>query len=118
MKNRNISELTGTGDFFTDDEGAQLSTAQLTALEALLDGKTQDQAANRSEKWLWHQMNSSGMFREVFTEALNSRHKAIRMKAVQHADSALDALVSIAKDPKHKDRLKACQAILSITTRK
>ncbi|MEP3482377.1 MAG: hypothetical protein ABJZ55_24245 [Fuerstiella sp.] len=121
MQNRNFSELLGTDDLFADSEGPELTVQQLAALEALLDGKTQKQAAEaagRSEKWLWHQMNAHGRFRDVFSEVLNSRQRAIRIKALTHAESALDVLAGIAADPKHTDRLKACQAILSHTKAK
>ena len=35
------------------------------------------------------------------------------LKALQHADAALDSLAAIVADPDNKDRLKACTAILS-----
>lgn len=121
MMDRNISEHFGSLTPLAENDGPVLSTAQMSALQALLDGQTQRNAAlaaGRSEKWLWHQMNQYGTFRDVLRDAQASRQRAIKVKALKHADSAIDAIVSIASDPEHKDRLKACQTILAISTSK
>lgn len=107
----------GILDPFADEEGPELTPAQITALECLLAGQSQLSAAvsaGRSARWLWTQLHEDGNFRAAYHRAMNARQQQIQTRALRFADAALDALSRIAADYEHRDCLKANLAILKL----
>ena len=101
-------------------DGERLTPTQVRALDALMNGASQAEAAEaagKSARWLWTQLNEGGEFLNVYRQAVQSLQKQSQLTALQRARDVMDVVTSIAVDRKHKDCLKAAQLILQLHKR-
>ncbi len=118
-----VSEIFRSGELDLDDlpDAGGLGAAQISALECLLAGGSQAQAgtaANRSERWIWDQVHRDERFRTAYHAALNAKADAVRQRAIEASQIALESLTAIAADVSHKDCLRACITLLSVSQAK
>ena len=98
-------------------DGQRLTPTQVRALDALMNGASQAEAAEaagKSARWLWTQLNEGGEFLNAYRHAVQSLQKQSQLTALQRARDVMDVVTSIAVDRKHKDCLKAAQLILQL----
>ena len=101
-------------------DGQRLKPTQVRALDALMNGASQAEAAEAAGKsalWMWSQLNTGGEFLNAYRHAVQSLHKQSQLTALQRARDVMDVVTSIALDRKHKDCLKAAQLILQLNKR-
>ena len=101
-------------------DGQRLTPTQVRALDALMNGASQAdaaEAAGKSARWLWTQLNEGGEFLNAYRHAVQSLQKQSQLTALQRARDVMDVVTSIAVDRKHKDCLKAAQLILQLHKR-
>ena len=101
-------------------DGQRLTPTQVRALDALMNGASQAEAAEaagKSARWLWTQLNEGGEFLNAYRQAVQSLQKQSQLTALQRARDVMDVVTSIAVDRKHKDCLKAAQLILQLNKR-
>ena len=104
-------------------DGQRLTPTQVRALDALMNGASQAEAAEAAEaagksaRWLWTQLNKRGEFLDAYRQAVQSLQKQSQLTALQRARDVMDVVTSIALDRKHKDCLKAAQLILQLNKR-
>ncbi|MEO2029184.1 MAG: hypothetical protein ABGZ23_25195 [Fuerstiella sp.] len=101
-------------------DGQRLTPTQVRALDALMNGASQAEAAEaagKSARWLWTQMNTGGEFLNAYRQAVQSLQKQSQLTALQRSRVVMDVVTSIAVDRKHKDCLKAAQLILQLNKR-
>jgi len=101
-------------------DGQRLTPTQVRALDALMNGASQAEAAEaagKSARWLWTQLNEGGEFLNAYRHAVQSLQKQSQLTALQRARDVMDVVTSIAVDRKHKDCLKAAQLILQLHKR-
>ena len=75
------------------------------------------EAAGKSARWLWTQLNEGGEFLNAYKHAVQSLQKQSQLTALQRSRDVMDVVTSIAVDRKHKDCLKAAQLILQLNKR-
>ena len=100
--------------------GQRLTPTQVRALDALMNGASQAEAAEaagKSARWLWTQLNEGGEFLNAYRQAVQSLQKQSQLTALQRSRDVMDVVTSIAVDRKHKDCLKAAQLILQLNKR-
>ena len=98
-------------------DGQRLTPTQVRALDALMNGASQAEAAGKSARWLWTQLNSGGAFLNAYKYAVQSLQKQSHLTALQRSRDVMDVVTSIAVDRNHKDCLKAAQLILQLNKR-
>ncbi len=103
------------------DDERPLQPCQIFAINVLIAGGTQIQAATaagKSARWIWSQLNEPGAFRQAYVSAVDSMTKQLRMQALQKSTDVMETLVAIASDPENKQCLAACQMLIDVMHRR
>ncbi|MEP3479088.1 MAG: hypothetical protein ABJZ55_07570 [Fuerstiella sp.] len=120
MKKQQFSADDGIPDLFADCDGPCLSPAQLIAMDALMAGSTQAEAAEaagKSERWVWSQLNNSIGFQQPYDTALRARQLHLQTLAASRSCLIVNSLSEIASNSDHKECIKACEVLLKIASK-
>ena len=116
-------ELAEHGHFFDecDPDGLEnpLSGCQLVALNALVSGLTQVEAARlagKSARWIWGELNQPGNFRNAHQQSLKAMNQQVQRQALERVATAVDSMAKIAADTKHRGCLDACRMLIELGT--
>lgn len=114
---RNESEVFGT-DMFDPVDAGGLTVPQVNALECLLSGGSQKQAAKvsgRSVRWVWGQLHREGAFQKAYQSAIQAKASLVRQQAIDASGLAIDSLKQMASDTSPPMCLKACGILLRLS---
>lgn len=102
-----------------DERLADLTPAQLTALEVLLESRSKVKAASKANvarPTVYNWINKPGTFRDIYLEAVNILYTHALDLRKQAMTTGLETLIEIAADPLavERNRVEAAKALIQL----